>query len=159
MCRDTATAKAITALFEQLKDQHKGKISLTFQSSSMMPEHLLPMIQVLKKGSNQLIMQIFNFVDYCGGAQKIDLPALKAFLQSKGIIDGEALTGKDQETYFIANMSSHLNEQALDDSAVEKLNAQMAEIDDMKQVESMKLMEEAAAARNDAMVGISQGLP
>ena len=56
-------------------------------------------------------------------------------------------------------MSSHLNEQALDDSAVEKLNAQMAEIDDMKQVESMKLMEEAAAARNDAMVGISQGLP
>ena len=67
-------------------------------------------------------MQIFNFVDYCGGAQKIDLPALKAFLQSKGIIGGDALTGKDQETYFIANMSSCTNEDALDDDAVEKLN-------------------------------------
>lgn len=56
-------------------------------------------------------------------------------------------------------MSSHLNEQALDDEAVENLNMQMAEIDDMKQVESMKLMEEAAAERNAAMIGIAQGQP
>lgn len=99
------------------------------------------MIQVLKKDSTEIVMQIFNFVDYCGGAQKIDLNSLKMFLQSKGILESEKLEGKDQETYYIANMSSYMNEAALDDDAVDKLNEQLAEIDNMQKNDDVILFE------------------
>ena len=115
---------------------------IIIQKCSMLPEHLLPMIQVEDKDSTEIVTQIFNFVDYCGGAQKITIDSLKTLLQSKGIpvdvdegkfgkIESEKLDAKDQETYYIANMSSYMNEAALDDEAVEKLNEQLMEIDDM----------------------------
>lgn len=109
----------------------------------MLPEHLLPMIQVEEKDSTEIITQIFNFVDYCGGAQKINIESLRNLLQSRGIpvdvdggnykkIESEKLDDKDKESNYIANMSSYMNDAALDDEAVDKLNEQLREIDDVQ---------------------------
>lgn len=71
----------------------------------------------------------------------MDVESLRIFLQSKGILEAENLEGKDQETYYIANMSSYMNEAALDDDAVDKLNEQLAEIDNMQTQEDLVLFE------------------
>ena len=149
LCRETPTAKSIISLFEQLREQYANKMNLVIQPCSMLPEHLLPMIQVLRQDSTEIVMQIFNFVDYCGGAQKIDVQcksyflnyeALRLFLQSKGILENDgAQTDKDQETYYIANMSSYLNEAALDDDVVDKLNEQMDEIETSQKAENVAI--------------------
>lgn len=76
------------------------------------------------KKTNEILTNIFNFVDMAGGAQNITTESLEKFLMMRGILEpSEKFTGKDQEVYYLANMSSYLDgEHNIDDAAVEDMN-------------------------------------
>ena len=55
------------ALFDQLYKKYNKKISVSAQSSALLEDHLLPMMQVQDKATGDIVSQVFNFVDQMGG--------------------------------------------------------------------------------------------
>lgn len=58
--------------FEQLQKKYSKQMNVAAQSCEMLPEHVLPMIQVTDKKTGEILTNIFNFVDMAGGAQNIN---------------------------------------------------------------------------------------
>jgi len=85
---------------------------------------------VTDKKTNEILTNIFNFVDMAGGAQNITAESLEKFLMTRGILEPkEKLVGKDQEVYYLANMSSFLDgEHNIDDAAVESMNKKLGNL-------------------------------
>lgn len=60
-------AKQVSGVFDKVYQKHKGKISVSAQSCTLLDDHLLPMIQIVDKQTSEIVGQVFNFVDTIGG--------------------------------------------------------------------------------------------
>ena len=67
MFRDSAPSKAVMAVFDKLYQRHSKKISVSAQNSELLDDHLLPMMQIIDKQNQNILCQVFNFVDHMGG--------------------------------------------------------------------------------------------
>ena len=108
-----------------------GQMQVEVQNLVQMPEHLLPMLQVTDDGHDEIVTNIFNFVDSCGGLATFSVDTLERFLASRGIIEPRVeLVGKEADTYYMCNMSSHLNKANLDEKLVDSLEQEVARMDE-----------------------------
>ena len=107
--RDSEQAKKVIEVFDKVYQKHKQKISVSSQSVTMFQDHMLPMLQVEDKASNDLITQIFNFIDTMGADLIPD--NIEKFLFLRGILKPETRLKdvKEMESYLFANDSSYLN--------------------------------------------------
>lgn len=79
------------------------------------------MLQVQDKATQEIVCQIYNFVDLMGGVSNLSVETIEKFLITRGVLrpPGElkkTLTEKkDRDIYELANESSYLNEANLDE--------------------------------------------
>lgn len=82
----------------------------------MLPDHLLPMLQVQDKATGEIVTQILNFLDSLGGLTNMTVDSVEQFLQIRGIIKPSQpfSEAKHQEINYLTNESNFLNEKQLD---------------------------------------------
>ena len=70
---------------------------------------MLPMLQVEDRANNNLITQVFNFIDTIGG--DLTFEVIEKFLFLRGILkpENKLKNTKEMESYLFANESSYLN--------------------------------------------------
>ena len=53
--RDSTQAKQVQAIFDQIYKKHSKKMSVLSQSCTLLPDHLLPMIQVQERSTGDIV--------------------------------------------------------------------------------------------------------
>jgi|TARA_B110000305_G_C19361422_1_gene599661 hypothetical protein len=91
------------------------------------------MLQIQDKSTQEIVCQIYNFVDLMGGVSNMTVDTIEKFLITRGVLKppGElkkTLTDKkDRDAYELANESSYLNKANLNEDHVDELNEEMRE--------------------------------
>ena len=67
--RDSQSAKQVMAVFDQVYKKHASskKFSVSAQSCSLLADHLMPMMTIEDRGQEEIVCQVFNFIDVMGG--------------------------------------------------------------------------------------------
>ena len=134
--RDSPAAKHVVKVFETLYSKHQKKISVAAQSVSLVQDHLLPMLIVQDKATNNVVCQVQNFIDQIGSGSNLTLEEAEKFLMARGVLQPDsdmrfnkfdqsvsAAERKIKETYYLCNSGSSFNPQAAPlEAAITELN-------------------------------------
>lgn len=96
------------------------------------------MLQIQDKSTQEIVCQVYNFVDLMGGLNNLSVDTIEKFLITRGVLrpPGElkkTLTEKkDRDAYELANESSYLNKANLNEEMVEQLNQEMREAEQIE---------------------------